>query len=211
MAARPPIVVYPNKTKLAALCAGQVLFALGCLAVCVWIVISPPSYTADAAGAETTNVVMIFCTTILVPILAYLAAGECYQLLRHQPAVTVTEEGLIDNCSLLFCGVGLIRWQEMYAVLVVPYKTPGLIQMTQWYLTIVLRDDNEFFRQRSAALRRLRWIVTALSFSHAIRLNLCLSYRMEEYVWGSLRTEYETQCRKNHALRQLPEIAFGVR
>jgi hypothetical protein len=210
MVSRPPLVVYPSTKKLTVLliaqCIGIVFFALAC----IWVVSSPPSNTTNVASKGSTDFILIVCTIILVTVVAVVAAGTSYRLLVPTPAVTITDEGLIDGCSFIFCGVGLVRWQDMQVAYVTRYSnSPTAVRIKFRYLVIGLRNERKFFAQQSPAIQRLHRLFTFLMLSHFLLIPQYMLSWTVDGVLGSLQTRYEAQRAKDTHLQHQPEPSFA--
>ena len=209
MASRPPLVVYPSTTKLAVLFSGQVIAIVLLIAACIWLV-SSPSSTAQMIGVGTSDLIVIVCTIVGVAAFVVAAAGTGYRLFVAKPAVTVTNEGLIDDCSFLICGVGLIRWQDMQAAYVTRYSNaPSPARIKFVHLVISLRNESAFFAHRSAMIQRLHRLYSLTAFTHSILIPQYILRCTGEEILGTMQTHYEAQRDKKHRLQLLPEPSFA--
>ncbi len=209
MASHPPMVVYPSTTKLALLFSSQVLLCILFTLGCIWVV-SSPSTAATIVGVGVTNLIAIVCTIGGVGALAVVAAGTGYRLFVPKPAVTVTKDGLIDDCSFLICGVGLIRWEDMQAVYVTRYSnSPGPARIKFQYLVICLRNESSFFEQREAMIQRLHRLFAFLMFTHYILIPQYMLPWTAEGILGTMQTQYQAQRDKDHHLQHVPEPSFA--
>ena len=122
----------------------------------------------------------------------------------------MTNEGLIDDCSFLVCGIGLIRWQDMQAVYVTGYSSsPGPARMKFVHLVICLRHESAFLAQRRAMVQRLHRLYSLTTFTHSILIPQYLLPWTVERILGSLQTQYEAQRDKDSHLQHLPEPSFA--
>lgn len=200
--ARPPLIEYPNGAKLVALLAGQLLFLLLLFVGSIWLVITQPSTTEPTIEILVSKITGILLLIILVPFVGLACVSIGYRLVVRKPAVTVTDEGLIDGCSFLLGGVGLIRWEDMQAFgLTTHQSSPGPVQFksSAWYVIILLRDEDAFFQRRSARVWWLHRLVTILMFSRRIFIPQFMLPWKAEQVWGEMRTRYEAYLQTDQA------------
>src|SRR5215475_6583947 len=105
MPAQDQIVIYPDRAALRRFLVRNVLLLLGWCAV---IVLSP--LRPDMMG------VVLLWGVLGVCVYGCVLAFVCYRLIRPRPAMLIQPEGITDLGSCIIGGVGLIRWEEMQAV-----------------------------------------------------------------------------------------------
>lgn len=76
---------------------------------------------------------VIFGAVILL--LALVLLFTLYRLLVRKPSVIVNEDGIVDGCSLIAGGMGLIRWDEIEAIVVYTYKKQAR------YVCVITHDE----------------------------------------------------------------------
>jgi hypothetical protein len=76
-----------------------------------------------------------------------------YRIVRPSPCITISEEGVVDNASLIYRGMGLIRWSDISAVWVSKYPLTNA-------LMIVPSDWQRYNEKLSLWLRVQRWWIT---------------------------------------------------
>lgn len=99
--ARSPLVYIPSRWRLVPFFTHLTCFALVSFALVFW------------SGHS------IFIDWLLVPIgihMALISIALVYRMVRRFPSIIVREDGIVDNASLLYRGVGLLRWQDIAGV-----------------------------------------------------------------------------------------------
>lgn len=124
------IVVYPDRGKL----LGYVLLYLATIVPCVLVGIwwlsdvlqaSVPMNPAQAVLAIVNLSVLVILDVLvwlIAPLLAVLLVCTIYRAAIRKPSVIVNAEGIIDHCSLIAGGLGLLRWDEIEALTVYAYN-----------------------------------------------------------------------------------------
>lgn len=113
------IVVYPSRAKLIRytltyLVTVAILWPLSI----VWLraVLSP-----DISVAPSILILGVLAG-VLALLLTLLLIFSVYRLVVRKPSMTVHADGIIDQCSLIAGGLGLIRWHEIEAIVVFAYN-----------------------------------------------------------------------------------------
>jgi hypothetical protein len=144
------------------------------------------------AGVIPAVPILPLSTGLLAVIVGLVCSSIGYRLFRPRPAVTITDAGLLDDCSFLACGVGLIRWQDMQAVYVVRYSNPAAPNyIRRTFLFVRLRDGKSMFASRSAPIRWLHHVSTFLMFSPHIFIPEYMLSGTADQILGSLQNHYE--------------------
>jgi hypothetical protein len=193
MESRLPTVVYPSRRRLAVYFIGQATLIALSLYVCLWSSLTPPSQVGSIAGLIPAVPILPICAGLLALIVSLVCGSIGYRLFVRRPAVTITDAGLVDDCSFLAGGVGLIRWQDMQAVYVVRYSNsaaPNYIKRT--FLFVRLQDGKSFFAGGSASVRWLHRVTTFLMFSPHIFIPEYMLSGTADQVLGSLQDHFET-------------------
>ncbi len=127
---RHEIVVYPNHTKLLRYALLYLLavdaFLLVCLLLASGTSAPPPQLgilgtvlaVIEIVGRILIGVVML----ALALVLAAALVCTIYRIIVRKPSVVVNSDGIIDHCSLLAGGLGLIRWDEIENIAVYVYN-----------------------------------------------------------------------------------------
>ena len=206
MESRSPTVIYPGRRRLAIYCIGQAILIALSLYLCIWSSVTPPSQVGTIAGVLPAVPILPISTGLLALIVSPVWVSIFYRLFVRRSAVTITDAGLVDDCSFLACGVGHIRWQDMQAVYVVRYSNsaaPNYVRRT--FLFIRLRDGKLFFARRSVPIRWLHRLSTFLMFSPHIFVPEYMLSRTADQVLGSLQDHFETYTFGGYDATAVPE------
>ena len=88
----------------------------------------------------------IIAVGMLALLLLYFVSSKVFRVVVRQPAIIVNDEGIVDNWSLGYRGVGLVRWHE--------------IRMLSHYVRQVTGPSQHFFvifPDKLVLARRSRW------------------------------------------------------
>lgn len=131
------ITVYPRRRRLFFMCVGQaaILAALGCA----------------FAFLRVDNPVLWVGLGLLTLILISVFLATLYRLVILRPSLEIGPDGIRDSGSLLWTGVGLVRWDNILAVFPT-IRTAGRINYR--YLDIMV-SDLPAIRKRLPLLKRL--------------------------------------------------------
>jgi hypothetical protein len=72
---------------------------------------------------------------VLALLLTLVLLFTLYRLVVWKPSVTVNADGIIDQCSLIAGGLGLIRWHEIEVIVIFAYNN------RLEYIHVGTRDD----------------------------------------------------------------------
>lgn len=201
----------PTRRRLAKALLVNVTLAALFVVLLVWDV--KTTYPFVPVHSNLTDVVRgVFLACVIAPICILLfTAASCltaYRLLRPGFSVAITPEGIIDNCSLIATGVGLIRWEDIVALNPVSRS----IFASDTAVRIRVRDPR-------VLLARLPWhlllcrrlLATAFHWADEFYLFLFLidTYRAGDLV-AVIRKEYEARRAVDHHLAALPPARIIV-
>lgn len=87
-----------------------------------------------------------------------------YRMARPAPAISVLTEGVFDNASLLYRGIGLLRWSEIASITAVDFVTEPLFGIYhRRFLVIVPVNWREYERELPLWIRlqrlAVRWVI----------------------------------------------------
>ena len=124
------IVVYPNRVKLlgnALACSlATPIFLLVCLLLASGTDAPPPELgilgiiltVIEIIGRLLIGAVMLACALVLAEVVVCII----YRILVRKPSVIIDSDGIIDQCSLIAGGLGLIRWDEIESIALYAYR-----------------------------------------------------------------------------------------
>ncbi|HET8907304.1 MAG TPA: hypothetical protein VFN11_10100 [Ktedonobacterales bacterium] len=167
------IVVYPNRAKL--------LLYL-CLYLAVAAVFGPMFVWGTFLLASRTGLNIVGGTVVgglaFVGALLFVVILACtlYRILVRKPSVIVNSEGIFDGCSMLAGGYGLIRWEEIAALVEYWY------QQRHAYLIVMPRDVAALRMRHSLLLRMFRRSITLTLPAGAILPQWLMSIPVSELV-----------------------------
>lgn len=104
---------------------------------------------------------------VLMLLLALLLVFTLYRILVRKPSIIVNSDGIVDGCSLIAGGKGLIRWDEILAIMLYAYNKRTV------YLGVIPRDEQALFL-RSSPLARL--------FQRSITLTLAKGANLPQWL-----------------------------
>lgn len=115
--------------------------ATGFLAVGVAVWVLPASITGASTGAQVGISVLALAGAL---IFGWVAVSFLQRLRSDSPLVVLEPDGLFDNGSAMFSGVGWIPWSDVEEIRLGSYQGLPCVE-------VVLHDRNSF-------LRRLSWL-----------------------------------------------------
>ncbi len=105
------IAFYPAKAKSLAIIAGSILLACGCILL--------------LANHNEVSGKWVLLAGVLLLVFLGLAGFGVNVLLRDDPLIELTPEGIVDRASSI--SVGLIRWEEMTEIIVYEENSVGFL------------------------------------------------------------------------------------
>lgn len=146
------IAVYPRRQRLVINCM---------IYVAVLLVVGIIGYfTQWGSGASTLGqIVAVLCIGLLALLIVNYLLAHIYRLIVRKPSLVVGPDGIFDDGTLIWSGVGLLRWNEILAV------TPDARKhgwVTYHYLSILV-TDLPAIRRRLSPLKRLALRIAAYS------------------------------------------------
>src|SRR5689334_19643394 len=111
------LVVYPRRLDLALyVCAQTVVFGTFIAGIVILFLHDSQDIRASFGllGAGALAILGL-----------YFIGSEAFRLVIRRPAIIVNDEGILDNWSLLYGGVGLVRWSEIDILSRYVRKTPA--------------------------------------------------------------------------------------
>ena len=120
---KPPLFIYPSRWRQFVLAVVTLLF----VSVGIFVVLKSPAKRF-----------MLVC--LVVPFSSIVFVHLVHRLIRRQPDLIVTDEGIFDNQGIL--SVGFIGWDEVEDV----YPGKGAYDIR--FVRVVLRDPAEFLARR---------------------------------------------------------------
>jgi hypothetical protein len=181
------IAVYPNRARL----TGHLLAELVVLVMMVGIVVVLHGDVTRSVFA----LLLVFLFGAAALLIAIVAALTAYRILVRKLAVGVSDEGIVDNCSLITTGADLLRWHEISAIFPYTYRVAARLR----YLAIIPHDTHAVLGRRGL-LARLFW--------HAITLTLPARTSIPEWMLSvsikelcsQLRDQYGDQIALHHII-----------
>lgn len=162
MEKNPIVTIYPNRAKLT-----RVLLVHFFMVVVLILGVVFGAQHPDRLYPERTLVGMLVAT-LLIPCIIGFCVGVFYRAVHRTPALIVDDGGVIDNSSCIVCGVGRVRWEDMYAV--VPREDYNEYRrgprLYGPYLVIQLRYRDAFVRALPRTIRILRWMSRFMDWRH---------------------------------------------
>jgi len=121
------IVVYPDRVRLIKYML-LYLLVIGLMGFCDIVVLNPvlPPYTLTHPGTTVPGALFSVVISVLVLLCAIFLGAlllfTLYRVMVRKPSIVVTEDGILDDCSLIVGGMGLLRWNEINAIMPVTYR-----------------------------------------------------------------------------------------
>lgn len=132
MATQTPhqIVVYPNRIKLLGYALACSLGTAALLFICLLLASGSDAVNLHLGVLATVLAVIEILGRILIGIvmlalalvLAVVVVCIIYRISVRKPSVIITSDGIIDQCSLIAGGLGLIRWDEIENIALYAYR-----------------------------------------------------------------------------------------
>ncbi len=124
------IVVYPNHVKLLGYVLTCSLAVAAFLLVCLLLASGTSAPSPQLGGLGTVLAVIDIVGRILIGavmlasalVLAVVVVCIIYRVLIRKPSAIINSDGIIDQCSLIAGGLGLIRWDEIENIALYAYR-----------------------------------------------------------------------------------------
>lgn len=186
---RDPIVLYRGRFWLLGGASVQLVLA-GVASLFVYMGVDP------TRRHPPTDLLLAAIAALLGLLPLLVMCFLLYHVVARRPALVVDSSGIYDDCSLLFTGVGLIRWDEIAEL------APLHPSKAHNYVIITTRDD-AYARQplSKRLLRRVRFhrpSSVAISFTY-------FSLTPDTFL-RDVRLRFEAQLRAN----DIQISGFGV-
>lgn len=166
--------------------------------------------TSDAYATLMGVLAFLYGATVALPMITFRALSMLYRLLVRRPVLVATVDGIVDNGSLLACGVGLIRWEEIVAIAAVRYNPVTWVPTVRpWYLLIRVTDPAVLTSGRPGWLQFLRRVFARIMGSQD-RL-FVPQFMLDTSARGlidPIRMRYEAR-EANRSLHRLPPITIA--
>lgn len=155
--ATPPVVLYPQRRKVALYLAGQLLLALAAAgllygSILFWRNGSGAAVVIGILGAVVFGLGTLLLVGVLLPMIVY-------RLIVRRPAVILTQRGLIDHASAIATGVGPVPWDEVAGSLI--YATPRRLWLPPYRYLILMPAHPRALLARLSPLTRFLLRLTA--------------------------------------------------
>lgn len=174
------IVVYPSRARL----LRYALLYLVIEALCAPLVAVWTQGMITASWAQRAMFLPVWaagaCATIALGMLLPLTI---YRVLVRKPSVVVTDDGILDRCSLIAGGLGLIRWHEIAAIYPFEWKEGASF-------LVVEPADPPAVRGRRGPLARLFLRAITLNLSTDIGLPQWLCSMKSHELWTLIQDRY---------------------
>lgn len=155
-----PIIVFPRRSRLLRF---ALLYALAAGIMVIPVAIFVNVLLDERAPFLIRWVVVValaVCFAALCLLLIIMLGCTLFRLVVRKPSITVTDMGIVDGCSLIAGGMGLIRWDEITLVRPMVYKEGKRHRYA--YLVILLRDPQAVLGRRGVALRAYRRAIAVI-------------------------------------------------
>ena len=133
-----PIIIQRSKIKLIKLCLLCAVF----IALGIWHLIPDPSfegrYFADSTVRDSIGYTLIFVFGIFI-------IYPAYKLFDNTPALTLDEDGIVDNSSTV--SVGRIGWNDIESISTTQ-------QSNTKFITIHVQDPEKFIDRERSSIKR---------------------------------------------------------
>src|SRR5690348_2916504 len=149
------LTIYPSTLRL---CRKLLLYLVGIAAMIAVAFYIPTIWDTLNAYSKLMGVLAyLYGAMVMLPLAAFQALSVLVRMLVRRPVLVATIDGIVDNGSLLACGVGLIRWEEIAAITAVRYNPVTWVPTVRpWYLLIRVTDPAVLTSGRPGWLRFLR-------------------------------------------------------
>lgn len=172
------ITVYPRRRRLVFMCVAQMTILAGI--GCIFAFVRPDDVRVWS---------VLGLLGVLVCLLIPICLSTLYRLAIRKPSLVIGPDGIFDDGSLLWSGVGLIRWDKVLAVFPTT-RSSGRVK--QHFLDITVTDLPEI-RRRLPLLKRL-----ALSSTYSRMSQLLIGQSLLESPVDDLAQQI-TQYVEGHA------------
>lgn len=214
MGSQQAIRIFPSeRTLLRNLCV-NVAILLGALALAYFAATRTYDNTGPSSAAFQqllAAATLVLAVPIVIPATMLYIATIVSRLLWPRPTLTIAAEGIVDGCSLVPCGLGLIRWADIAAVYPSRFANqPYTRGPKNTYLVIRPVAADVVLRGRNPIVRLLRRLVT-LSYRDPLDVFIpafMLSVPVAE-VASTVREVYEARRAHDRTLRALPPIRIA--
>ncbi len=146
------LVFMPSRRRMS-LQLALIIAVVGVAGLIIWLVRSTISGWRLAA--------LVVVIILLVGMLGFWGSALMYRIVHPSPAIIVREDGIVDNASLLYNGVGFVPWSRIAVVGVINFATAPSSIWRRKVLIIIPVDAQEYERTlpMSVRLQRLvtRW------------------------------------------------------
>ncbi len=202
------MVIYPDRFRL----LGYALLYLVFVFVAVGFMAGPmagltravlPPYSLTHPVQAVLGACVDVFVGVLVIMMAVILLFTLYRILIRTPSMIVTKDGIIDHCSLIAGGMGLLRWQEISAIMPLRYGKG------QAFLIVIPRDPRTVLARRGRLARLFLRSIT-LPFPNTISLPQWLLPTTVGQVWVQIRRQYSATLHA-YRIRVLNDDAPEVR
>lgn len=148
----------PSKRRMLPLLVESILLCTAMVFILVaWSIRQAPSDPIRGALVILGGILVVFLMSIAFAAMAYRVA-------RPSPAITILREGLLENASLLYRGIGLLHWSDIASITAKDYVTePFFGVLHRRFLVIILENWKEYERRLPlwVSIQRMvfRWIL----------------------------------------------------
>ena len=130
--------------------------------VMVIVILTWPSHRI--ARDSTVSALTLLAAVSVVLLMSAVFLAMAYRMARPAPAISVLKDGVFDNASLLYRGIGLLRWSEIASITAVDFVTEPLFGIFhRRFLVIVPVNRGEYERALPLWIRvqrlAVRWVI----------------------------------------------------
>lgn len=154
----PVCAFMPSRLRMLPFLVMSILVAT----VMVFVILTWPSHRIARDSTVSTLTLLAAVSVVILMSVVFVALG--YRMARPAPAISVLKEGVFDNASLLYHGIGLLRWSEIASITAVDFVTEPLFGIFhRRFLVIVPVNWGEYERELPLWIRvqrlALRWVI----------------------------------------------------
>lgn len=208
------VAIYASGRGLSLTLLASLAGVVGFTALAAYLVTRDYSHL-EAAAADFQQLLrfaaLVLGVPIVIPSLLVYFFAALSRVLVPRPTLSITPEGIVDHCSLVAGGLGLIRWEDIAAVYPARFANqPYVRSLKNTYLVIRPVAPDVVLRGRGAIARLLRRLLT-MSYRDPLDVfipALMLSIPVSE-VASKVRAVYEAQRAHDRALRAMPPIRIA--
>lgn len=133
----PTLVYKPSRRRLLLALVMYVIFLIAVLLITFLI------------GRSWLGAPLRILCTLLMACVDIFTTAFCafilYRMARSSPSIIIREDGIVDNGSLIYRGVGLLRWQEIAMIAAQDYRTDAVYGLWhRQFLVIVPTNVHEY-------------------------------------------------------------------